>query len=159
MRHPRPLRRSTREVVDPAEIDAILSEATLLFLALADQPAPYVLPVCFGCADDILYVHSAKEGTKIDLLRGNPSVGFSAATGMDVVAGSAACDFSCTGRSVVGTGTARIVEDDEERRRGLDAIMRHYAAASGKPSYEKGSFSRTSVIAIHIETLCGKRVG
>lgn len=136
--HTRPLRRSAREITEPGELDAILSEAKLLFLALADTPAPYVLPVCFGVVDGILYVHGAREGAKIDLLTAHASVGFSAATEMSVVAGNAACGFSCTGRSIVGTGTARIVEDDEERRRGLDAIMRHCTGAPGRPSYRRG---------------------
>ncbi len=124
-RHPRPLRRAAREVSDPAEIEDILRDAKLLFLAIADEPAPYVLPVCFGFDQGVLYVHSAKEGTKIDLLRAHPVVGFSASTDVTVIPGASACDCTCTGRSVVGTGTARVVEDGEERLRGLDAIMRH----------------------------------
>jgi nitroimidazol reductase NimA-like FMN-containing flavoprotein (pyridoxamine 5'-phosphate oxidase superfamily) len=159
LNHPRPLRRSARELAEPDAIEEILQSAKLLFLALADQPAPYVLPVCFGFAHGVLYVHSARKGTKIDLLRANPSVGFSASTDMTIVPGSAACDFTCGGRSVVGTGTARILADEEERIRGMDAIMRHYSDAPGDRVYAPGSLARTCVIAIRIDTLCGKRIG
>jgi len=62
--------------------------------------------------------------------------------------------------SVVGTGRARIVDEEEERRRGLDAIMRHYPAAGASPPvYRAESLARTCVIAIHIDTLHGKSVG
>jgi uncharacterized protein len=158
-RHPRPLRRAAQEIVDPDGLNEILATAQLLYLSFDDHPAPYVIPVCFGSAPGVLYVHGAKEGAKIDLLRGNPRVGFSASVDVSIVAGRAPCGFSCTGRSIVGTGFARIVEDEEERRRGLDAIMRHYSHAPGELSYEPGSLSRTGLIAIRIETLCGKRIG
>jgi hypothetical protein len=157
--HLRALRRASAEITDPGVIDDVFRGAKLLFLALADQPAPYVLPVCFGFEDGVLYVHGAKEGAKMDLLRANPSVGFSASTDMNVVPGASACDFTCTGQSVVGTGTARILESEDERARGLDAIMRHYSSAPAEGSYAPGPLSRTCVIAICIDTFRAKRVG
>ncbi len=156
----RPMRRAEREIIDRAAIDAVLASARVLFLALRDEPAPYVLPVCFALEKDTLYVHSALAGAKIDLLRRSPVVGFSACTDMRVIAGSAACDFTSAARSVVGTGRARIVENEGERRRGLDAIMRHYAdGLFTEASYRPGSLSRTCVIAIRIDTVRGKSTG
>ena len=175
----RPMRQAEREITDPGSLERILHEAKVLFLALRDFPAPYVLPVCFGhdpanppgtaahgnppgtAARGTLYVHCAPTGAKIDLLRADPAVGFSACTDMTVRPGAAACDFSCRSESVVGTGRARVVETEEERIRGLDAIMRHYAEAqvSAAPVYRPGSLSRTSVIAVDIDSLRGKRIG
>jgi nitroimidazol reductase NimA-like FMN-containing flavoprotein (pyridoxamine 5'-phosphate oxidase superfamily) len=136
-------------------------DARILYLALRNEPAPYVIPVCFGVDGGTLYVHSALAGTKIDLLRLHPVVGFSACTEMTVTPGARACDFSSSAMSVVGTGRARIVETEAERIRGLDTIMRHYekGAAETKPSYSKGSLSRTCVIAVTIDTLRGKATG
>lgn len=118
------MRRAGREIIDRAALDDILQSARILFLALRGQPAPYALPVCFGLDSETLYVHSALVGTKIDLLRSHPVVGFSACMDMTVTPGAAACDFTSAARSVVGTGRARIVESEEERIRGLDSIMR-----------------------------------
>jgi hypothetical protein len=164
------MRQAEREITDPGSLERILHEAKVLFLALRDFPAPYVLPVCFGhdpanppgtAARGTLYVHCAPTGAKIDLLRADPAVGFSACTDMTVRPGAAACDFSCRSESVVGTGRARVVETEEERIRGLDAIMRHYAEgpAAAAPAYRPGSLSRTSVIAVDIDSLRGKRIG
>ena len=38
--------------------------------------------------------------------------------------GEIACDFSATFQSVIGTGTLHLVEDREEKRKGLNAIMK-----------------------------------
>jgi nitroimidazol reductase NimA-like FMN-containing flavoprotein (pyridoxamine 5'-phosphate oxidase superfamily) len=159
----RPLRRAEREITDPAELDAVLREAPVLYVAFHDEPAPYVVPLCFGHQDGVVYVHSAREGTKLDLLRANPLVGFSASTEMEVVPAGSPCAFSSRARSVAGTATAVIVEDEPERLRGLHAIMRHYApggtAALPEPAYKPGSLSRTCIIALRIRTLRGKRTG
>ena len=155
------MRRSEREVTDPALLVDILDHAAVLFLALPDEPAPYVLPLCFGYNEGTIYVHSAPSGTKIDMLRAHPRVGFSACSDMVVVPGADACGFTSRAESVVGTGLARFVESEEEKSRGLDAIMRHYASGpqTGTFAYRPGPFSRTCVVAIAIESLSGKRIG
>jgi uncharacterized protein len=153
------MRRAERQITDPALVDEVLEKAATLFLAFHDEPAPYVVPVSFGRAGDTLYVHGAQAGTKMTLLGRNPRVGFSAGTEPEVVTAPTPCAFSIRGSSVVGTGTARLVEDPAERTRGLDAIMRHYAPGAAAGDYAPGALSRTAVIAIAIETLSGKRFG
>jgi len=176
------MRRSAAEITDPAELNDILREARVLFLGLHDDPAPYVVPVCFGCEAGTLYVHGAAAGTKIELLTARPSVGFSACTDMTVKPGASACAFGCRARSVCGTGTARVVEEAGERVRGLECIMRHYGAPPSLPpspsepaaalgplraeyraeapvDFKESPLSRTLVIAIRIDTLRGKRIG
>jgi uncharacterized protein len=157
----RAMRRAEREITDPVALAEILREASVLFLALRDHPAPYVLPVCFAHEEGILYIHSAMAGTKIDLMTTHPVVGFSACTELVVVPGSTACGYTSRARSVVGTGRARIVDDPQERSRGLDAIMRHYATVpeGTQHLYQPGPLARTCVIAIRIDTLRGKQTG
>jgi hypothetical protein len=153
-----PMRRAQREVTAPDELRAILAEATVLFLSFHDEPAPYVIPVCFGQIGDTLYVHGAAQGTKMDLLAARPEVGFSAATQMVLRSGEMACDYGCRAQSVVGTGTVRVVDSAEERARGFDSIMGHYVAEADKLTYKPGTRERTCLLAIHIESLRGKRI-
>ena len=161
MSTPDRMRRAEREITAAAHLDAILDEAPFLSLALKDQDAPYVVPLCFGRDGRTLYVHSAHAGKKMDLLRREPQVGFSAVAGMTVVPAATACAWECHARSVVGTARVRIVEDPEERRRGLDAIMRHYAGGNnqGAAAYTEGSLARTCVVALSVQTLRGKDTG
>ena len=156
----RPMRRATREIDDPAEVRAVLEEATVLFLGIHDEPAPYVIPVCYGLEGDVLYVHCATEGTKLDLLRRRPEVGFSATTPFTLVTGATACAFGCRAASVAGTGRVRIVTEETERARALAALMRHYAGPEGERlPFSSEVVRRTTIIAIDIETLRGKRIG
>ena len=153
------MRRPKTEITARAQLEDILRRARVLFLCLSDARAPYVVPVCFGWKKDTLYVHSALSGTKIDLLRADPAVGFSACTDMTITSGATACDFSLQAESIAGTGRARILAEEKERVHGLDLIMRHYAESAGVPVFSPGSLSRTCVIAITIETLRGRRLG
>jgi uncharacterized protein len=152
------MRRAAKEITDPAELGAILDEAALLFVSFHDEPAPYVLPLCFGRIGGTLYAHSALEGAKMDLLRARPEVGFSAVAGMALETGATACAYGCAGRSVCGRGAVRVVEDPDERIRGLEAIMRHYDERA-PVDFAPGTLSRTCVLAINADSLRGKRVG
>ena len=154
---PHPMRKAKQEITDRAELEEILAKAEVLYLALHDEPAPYVIPLNFGSADGALWFHCAREGTKLDLIRRDPRVGFSVVVDARVVAGAAACDFSATGRSVVGRGTARICDEPAERRRGLDALMRRYRM--DRPGYRPDSLERTCVVRVDVEELRGKRLG
>jgi uncharacterized protein len=159
--HKHGMRRAEKEITDHAELGEILERASLLFLAFNDSPAPYVIPVCFAHAEGTLYVHSALEGTKIELLKKNPSVGFSAGTELAITPAASPCAYGARGRSIAGIGSARIVEEETERKRGMDLIMRHYAPDLPPEHllYGAGSFSRTAIIAISIISLQGKRIG
>ena len=97
---PRPMRRPGTEITARPQLEGILTWARVLFLCLRDAQAPYVVPVCFGWEKDTLYVHSALSGTKIDLIRADPAVGFSACTDMTLVPGATACNFSLQAESV-----------------------------------------------------------
>ena len=59
------MRRKDREITDRAEIEAILNEAMVCRIGLADDGEPYVVPVSFGYEDGSVYIHSAPEGKKI----------------------------------------------------------------------------------------------
>jgi nitroimidazol reductase NimA-like FMN-containing flavoprotein (pyridoxamine 5'-phosphate oxidase superfamily) len=152
----RPMRNFTKEITDRAELEEVLARGEVLHLALHDEPAPYVIPLNFAYADGAIWFHCAREGTKLDLIRRDPRVGFSVVADARLVPGAAACDFSSTGRSVVGRGTARISADPAERRRGLDALMHRYGME--RPDYRSDSFERTCVVRVAVEDLRGKRL-
>jgi len=171
------MQRAEREIADPLALQKILEDAQVLYLALRDEPAPYVIPVCFGADNGVLYIHGAAAGTKIDLISRDPMVGFSASTQMRVIPADSPCGFSSKAESVVGTGRAEILTDDAARRHGLDLIMRHYAGhrtrwhlaghrtrwhfGGGQAAFEykPASLARTCVIAVRIHAMRGKRTG
>ena len=153
---PRAMRTVKKEITDRAGLEEVLQRAEVLYLALHDEPAPYVLPLSYGYADGAIWFHCAREGKKLDLIRRDPRVGFAVVADARLVAGPAACDFTATGSSVVGRGTARVVTDPVERRRGLDALMRHCGVE--RPEYRPESLTRACVVRIDVEELRGKRL-
>lgn len=72
------MRRKDREITDIHKIEKILSSAKYLHLGVLDDEYPYVVPLHYGYQINggklTFYVHSAKEGHKLDCIRKNNSV-------------------------------------------------------------------------------------
>ena len=121
------MRRNDRAVTDPSEMVEIMSRCEVLHLAIAAQPAPYLLPVNFGMEPDgmTLYVHGAADGTKYGLLAQNNQVGFEMECTNGLVLDEA--DHSCTMNyeSVIGWGVVSEVTDSCEK---LHALNRYHGA-------------------------------
>jgi len=151
------MRRRDREIRDRSEIEGILDRSDVLRLGLCDAGRPYVVPMNFGRDGDRIYLHCAPEGRKLDAIRRNPLVCFEADIDVQVVAGATPCEWSCRYRSVIGWGTASIVVDREERRRGLEILLRHYA--KGQAEIGEEALDGVVVLRVEIESLTGKRAG
>ena len=85
------MRRTDREVTDPAAIDAIIRACPCCRLGLRDGEGVYLVPLNFGFANvdgqRTFYFHSAPEGHKIDLLRQAKTVAFELDCGCAVTPG------------------------------------------------------------------------
>lgn len=148
------MRRKEREIPDEMGIQSVLDQGLVCRLGLCDGRTPYIVPMSYGTRNGRLYLHGANEGTKIDLLRKNNRICFEVDVDTWIAPGEAACRWSMKYRSVIGFGTARILEGEEEKRAGLDAIMAHYGGPEGP--YDGKSLERTCVIEISIERMTGK---
>jgi nitroimidazol reductase NimA-like FMN-containing flavoprotein (pyridoxamine 5'-phosphate oxidase superfamily) len=151
------MRRADREISDRAEIEAIMAEARVCHLGLCDGAKPYVVPVSFGYLDGSVYIHSAREGHKLDVLRRNPQVCVEFALEDALRQGERACDWGLSYRSVIGWGRAALIEDPEAKVAGLNAIMGHYGGAPGQ--YTPAELDRVALIRIDLERITGKRAG
>lgn len=152
-----PLRRKDREITDPAAIEAILREGTVLSLALAEDNIPFVVPVFYAYDGEALYVHSARAGTKVRILRRNPAVCFVVSLDHGLVPAAAACDFEARHRTVVGHGRARFLEDPAEKALALDRIVARFTAK--RFTYPPGQLGAVAVIRIDIAAVTGKAHG
>jgi nitroimidazol reductase NimA-like FMN-containing flavoprotein (pyridoxamine 5'-phosphate oxidase superfamily) len=150
------VRRHDREVESRQEIDEILHGAKVLHIAFAVDREPYVVPISFGYDGTSLYIHTAKEGRKIDCIDANPRVCFQVERNVRMVTDSEdACAWSFVFESVIGHGVVSELSDPEKRSHGLNHIMRHY---SGKEwEFDPSALSNTRVWRIWIESVTGKR--
>jgi nitroimidazol reductase NimA-like FMN-containing flavoprotein (pyridoxamine 5'-phosphate oxidase superfamily) len=149
------MRRPLQAITDPKELEAILQAAQVGRLGLSVDDRPYVVPVSYGYADGKVYIHGAAEGQKLDMLRRNPRICFEVEIEATVKRPSDdPCQWSMRYRSVIAFGLARLIEDDDEKRRALDVIVRHYG---GEPKiYTAGTLARISVIELSLEEIHGK---
>jgi nitroimidazol reductase NimA-like FMN-containing flavoprotein (pyridoxamine 5'-phosphate oxidase superfamily) len=151
------MRRKDQEITADDEIEAILLRAAICRIGLCDGGVPYVVPVCFGYQDRTLYVHSASEGTKLDVIRKNNKVCFQVETDVEFVRHEVACRWGLKYRSVIGFGKALLVEEPQAKREALAIIMRHYADQAY--SFAEEDVERTTVIQVTIESWTGKQAG
>lgn len=155
------MRRKDREVTGREAIEAILCQTPVCRLALnAQSGAPYLVPLCFGYewlqGDRLrLVFHSAMEGRKLRLLRADPRVGFELDAGYELLPARTACRHSCRFASVIGTGTARLLTDDSEKRRAAALLMNHLAGA--RPPLEERALENVVFFEVVADELTAKQ--
>ena len=119
--------RRERQITDMNEIIKILDKAKVLHLGLVDGDEPYVVPMNYGYEMDgdklTIWLHGAPQGRKIDLMQKNPKVFFEMDCDITPFEGDVACRYGITYSSIMGRGTATIVEDPEEKKHGLVVLM------------------------------------
>jgi nitroimidazol reductase NimA-like FMN-containing flavoprotein (pyridoxamine 5'-phosphate oxidase superfamily) len=139
---------------DVDAIESVIRSASVCRIALSDDGQPYVVPVCFGYADNTLYFHSAPRGRKLDILAKNNAVCCEFDVDQEIVRAEDACAWSVRYRSVVAFGWASIVKDLEEKRKALDVIVAHYG---GRPcAYPEATLLRTTVVKVEIQSMTAK---
>ena len=124
------MRRKEREVTDIQEILHIVDEAKILHLGLMDEGYPYIVPMHYGYefADGtfVFYLHSAKEGHKLDLIQKDAHVCVELETNVELVSGGEVpCMYGAAFASVIGKGTAEFVEEEQEKIKALELLMKN----------------------------------
>ncbi len=68
------VRRKEKEIVDRTEMEAVINEARVCRMGMCDGRLPYIVPLCFGYADDTFYCQKrgsshfwASSNAQIDL--------------------------------------------------------------------------------------------
>ena len=117
-----------RHITDPQQILHILDTAKVLHLGLCVEDEPYVVPMNYGYTMEdgklVLYLHSALRGKKLDMIRANPKVFFELDCDLLPFEGEKACQYGLGYSSVMGRGTAAIVEDVEEKMKAMSILMK-----------------------------------
>ncbi len=153
------MRRKDREVTDPDKIREIISACNCLRMGFHDNGQVYIVPLNFGFIregeDYTFYFHGAKEGRKIDLIRKSPNVGFEMDTNYLLKEGDTACGYSARFQSVIGNGTVSILEDPEDKRKGLLAIMEHNTGRAGW-QFSDQALEAVCVFKLEVDSLCCK---
>jgi len=149
------VRRSEREIADRKEMDRILESCAVCRLAMNDRAFPYVVPLHYVYSSGRLYFHSAKAGRKMDLISADNHVCFEVDRVVDIVKAERACDWGARYESVIGTGVAVFVGDDDERQTALRELMRKYSG-SADWAFSPRMMDGLVVIRVDIASVTGK---
>ena len=139
---------------------SVIRKCQVCYVSMVDKAGkPYVVAMNFGFADQVIYLHSAQNGKKIEILKDNPAVciNFSTDHELRYQHEEVACSWNMKYRSVLCYGNVKFVEDPTEKIRILNVIMNHYA---GKDfTYNDPAIREVNCWIVPVDTMEGRAFG
>ena len=115
-------------VTDPEQIRHILDSGKVLHLGLSVHDEPYVVPMNYGYTMEdgklVIYLHSAVKGKKLEMVQANPRVCFNIDCDRMPFEGRVPCQYGMVYSSIMGRGTAALVEDPEDKMEAMSILMK-----------------------------------
>ena len=148
-----------REVTDINEIKEILDKSMIVHIGMVDDGEPYVVPMNYGYTLEdgelCIYLHGATVGRKIDIINKNPKVFFEMECDVTPFEGKVACQYGTTYASVMGKGTAVVLDDVNDKIDGLSKFMK---TQTGKDfTFDEKMVSIVNVIKITATSFTAKK--
>jgi hypothetical protein len=152
------LRKRERGSYDRSVIDAILDEALLAHLGIADGGQPFVIPTLHARSGDLVYCHGSSASRTLRALAAGAPACLTVSLLDGLVLARSAMHHSANYRSAMLIGEATQVEDLDEKRAALQAIVEHIVPGRWQdvrpPS--DNELKATSILAIPIEEASAK---
>ena len=152
------MRRNDKEIKDPILIEKILEKADICRIALIDEDRPYIIPMNYGYKDRCIYLHSASEGRKIEILKKNNQVCFELEYETELLKAEQPCQYGMKYYSIIGWGKAKFVTDYQEKIKSLDIIMQQHDP-NIEFKYDENQVNLSTIILIEMNELTGKMSG
>ena len=153
------MRKSDREIKSKEEIIDIIKRCDVRRLAFNNGDYPYILPLNFGfeIKNDkvIFYLHSALEGTKVDIMKKDNRASFEMDTKHELQYYEEKGYCTMSYESIIGRGRIRILPEDEKMN-ALKKLMGHYHK-SEDTYFNPAAISRTLVYSLEVEEMTAKR--
>ena len=153
------MRKSDREIKSKEEIIDIIKRCDVIRLAFNNGDYPYILPLNFGfeVKNDkvIFYLHSALEGTKVDIMKKDNRASFEMDTKHELQYYEERGYCTMCYESIIGRGRIRILPEDEKMN-ALKKLMGHYHK-SEDTYFNPAAMSRTLVYSLEVEEMTAKR--
>ena len=152
------MRRSDKEIKEKVIIEEILRQNELVRLGTAVDGQPNIIPMNFAYITDKIYLHSHRDGKKINDIKKNPRVCFEVDQG-EIITGEIPCEYSWRYKSVIAYGEAKIVKTPEERLKALKIFSDKYSFGKGQliTTELMKKFNHLWIIEINIDKMMGKK--
>lgn len=147
------------EVTDMNEIKKILDTSKIVHVAMVDEGKPYMVTMNYGYVLEdgklSLYLHGAKKGRKIDVMKANPNVFIEIECDIQPFSGDVACQYGMAYASIMGDGKATIVEDVEAKMEAMSILMKSQTGMDF--TFNERLVSIVTVIRIDVEDFTAKK--
>jgi nitroimidazol reductase NimA-like FMN-containing flavoprotein (pyridoxamine 5'-phosphate oxidase superfamily) len=151
------IRRKDKEFTEKELMQKLLKSTQYITLAMVDDGMPYLVPLSHGYDEKNgkIYIHSASEGKKLDVLRKNPNVWGQAMHDHGYHKGECSHLYA----SVMFKGKVHFIDEVEEKKHAFKVMIDQlepnmedrdrFAKSTGIPS--------TVVMYIEVEEMTGKK--
>lgn len=148
------MRRSDRQLTDREKILAIMRDCDVVRLGIMDDDGyPYIVPLNFGIEEVDgqvrIYLHSAQEGHKLDLLHRDPRVTFEMDANHVLYSDRERGYCTMNYRSVMGRGEAAFISDPAAKEHDLTIMTDHYHREHF--AFNPAAILRTEVLEIRVD--------
>lgn len=151
--------RPERQIIDEGKIREILTKGKFAVIAMCNDNEPYLVTLSYGYdqAKKVLYFHTGLVGQKIDFINKNPNICATIIDDGGYIPNECEHEY-CT---VVLRGKLHIVDLPEEKRHGMEVLIKHLEEnpdptikklVESNPTYEK-----TAVLRLDIDDLTCKK--
>jgi uncharacterized protein len=156
-------RKRERASYDRAVIDAILDEALIAHLGIVDDEGqPFVIPTLHARRGDVVYCHGSSASRTLRALAAGAPACLTVSLIDGLVLARAAMHHSANYRSAMLIGAATLVEDPQEKRAALEAVVEHIVPGRSRDvrAPTENELKATSVLALTIDEASAKvRIG
>jgi len=137
----------------------MIAECKVCRIATQDEEGLYIVPLNFGYLyhDEklTLFLHSAKEGRKVNAFSKNDKIAFEMDYEHRLIEGDIACKYGYTFKSIIGNGQISVVDNAEEKKKALSVLMKHQ---TGKDfSFDDNTANSVLVYKINVSNFTGKQ--
>ncbi|TVL99865.1 MAG: flavin-nucleotide-binding protein [Candidatus Brocadia sp. WS118] len=117
------LQKKEREIQDRNEVLRIIKAGKYLTIALCRNNEPYIVTLSYGYDErkNAFYFHSRRRGLKSEFMQENPNVCATIIEDKGYIMNECAHEF----RSVIIRGNIYFVETLEEKKQGMDILLKH----------------------------------
>ena len=153
------MQKKEREIKNRGPLMDILRHGKYTTISMCRNNEPYVVTLSYGFDEgkNVLYFHSAQKGLKMEFLSDNPEVCATVIQDKGYKKGKCAHSY----RSVVFWGKMMVVDDLEEKKRGLDVLLNHLEEEPErlKKRFLKDdtSYAGLGVLKLEISRITGKK--
>lgn len=147
-------------ITEKKEIETIIAQHNICFIGITTKDRePYVIPMNFGYHNGVFIFHTASESSFLEALKKQPKICITMCTDGKIRYQNVnvACSYSMEAKSVICKATTEIINDDEEKIKYMNILMKNYTDKTF--TYSAPAIRNVIVFIAKVDEMTGKAVG